>query len=106
MSAMSLGDLIAAAGPPLASLTLDGSARSVEILSVTHDSRRVTLGTLFCCVPGATHDGHQFARAAVDDGAVALLCQRPLGTGVPELVVPGHRMTPISSNTVRSARIA
>jgi len=66
---------------------------TVEVTAVTHDSRAVAPGALFCCVPGATADGHDFARQAVDSGAVALLCERPLGLGVTEVRVADVRAT-------------
>jgi UDP-N-acetylmuramoyl-L-alanyl-D-glutamate--2,6-diaminopimelate ligase len=71
----------------------DGSA---EVTSVTHDSRAVRPGALFCCVPGQRVDGHRFAAAAVGAGAVALVCERPLGLvaggrPVPEVQVPDVR---------------
>ena len=46
---------------------------SVSVLDVVHDSRSVTPGALFCCVPGTAVDGHDLARAALDAGAAALL---------------------------------
>ena len=58
---------------------------------VEHDSRRVGPNTLFCCVPGSHTDGHDHAPAAVRAGAVALLVERPLDLGVPEVVVPSVR---------------
>ena len=36
-----------------------------EVGRVAHDSRVVVTGDLFCCVPGDTHDGHDFAEGAV-----------------------------------------
>lgn len=62
-----------------------------EITAVTHDSRRVTPGTLYCCLPGATVDGHDFAEAAVARGAAALLCERPLPLAVPQVIVASAR---------------
>lgn len=62
-----------------------------EVHSVTMDSRRVSPGCLFACVPGATADGHIFAAAAVADGATALLCQRPLDVDAPQIVVSSVR---------------
>ena len=59
-------------------LELRGDPRT-EIASVTHDSRAVGAGDLFCCVPGSTADGHDHAPAAVAAGAAALLVERPLG---------------------------
>ena len=55
--------------------------------SVTHDSRRSTQGTLFCCVPGEHLDGHDFAPQAVAAGASALLVERELPLPVPQVVV-------------------
>lgn len=68
----------------------DGSRR---IDDVEHDSREARAGTLFCCVPGAIHDGHDHAPTAVAAGAAALLVERPLGLGVPELIVDSVRTT-------------
>jgi UDP-N-acetylmuramoyl-L-alanyl-D-glutamate--2,6-diaminopimelate ligase len=63
----------------------------VEVTALAHDDRRATPGTLFFCVPGFTRDGHDFAPAAIGRGAVALVVERPLGLGVPEVVVPSVR---------------
>jgi UDP-N-acetylmuramoyl-L-alanyl-D-glutamate--2,6-diaminopimelate ligase len=63
----------------------------VEITALAYASDRVTPGTLFFCVPGFTSDGHDFAPDAVRRGAVALVCQRPLGLGVPEVIVEDVR---------------
>jgi len=54
--------------------------------TVEFDSRSVTAGGLFVALPGARSDGHDFARAAVQAGAVAVLAARPVG--VPAIVVP------------------
>lgn len=55
------------------------------------DSRLVQPGALFCAVPGAITDGHDHARAAVQAGAAALLCERALDLGVPEVIVSSAR---------------
>jgi UDP-N-acetylmuramoyl-L-alanyl-D-glutamate--2,6-diaminopimelate ligase len=52
---------------------------TVEVVALTHDSRRVRPGSLFACIPGEHTDGHLYAQAAIDAGAVALLVERPLG---------------------------
>ena len=70
--------------------TCHGDGR-VEIVDVTNDSRLVSHGALFCCVPGEQHDGHDFAARAVEAGAVALLCERRLDVGVTQLVVSDVR---------------
>jgi UDP-N-acetylmuramoyl-L-alanyl-D-glutamate--2,6-diaminopimelate ligase len=71
----------------------------VEITSVACDDRRAGPGTLFCCVPGFTRDGHEFAAAAVERGAAALLVERPLELGVPEVLVDDVRsaMAPVAA---------
>lgn len=87
---MRLGDLVGA----VRDVPLDlrpPEAASVEVRAVVHDSRAVTPGALFCCVPGAHVDGHDLAADAVAAGAVALLVQRPVGIGVPELHTPSTR---------------
>ena len=66
-------------------------ADDVEILDVVHDSRAVTPGALFCCVPGGRSDGHDHAPAAVGAGAVALLVERALDLPVPQIRVPDSR---------------
>ena len=64
---------------------------SVEVNSVIMDSRRVTGGSMFACVPGKHFDGHEFARDALESGAVALLVDRELNVSVPQLIVADVR---------------
>src|SRR5438045_2919030 len=64
----------------------------VEISDLAYDTRAVQPGALFFCVPGERHDGHAFARDAVQRGAVALVVERPLGLDVVQLVVPDARI--------------
>ena len=63
----------------------------IEVEDLAYDHRLARPGTLFFCVPGFAHDGHAFAPAAVDAGAVALVAERPLNLGVPDIVVPDTR---------------
>ncbi|MCQ3805946.1 MAG: UDP-N-acetylmuramoyl-L-alanyl-D-glutamate--2,6-diaminopimelate ligase [Acidimicrobiaceae bacterium] len=63
----------------------------IEIRDVRHDSREMVPGSLFAAIRGDCHDGHDHAVAAVDAGAAALLVQRRLGVGVPELKVASVR---------------
>src|SRR5438874_6698700 len=79
---MRLGELMSGVPP---------GAREIEVSSLAYDNRVVEPGTLFFCVPGFTRDGHDFAPDAVARGAVALVVERPLGLGVPEVLVPGVR---------------
>ena len=70
---------------------MGNGAPEVEISGLAYTSTSVTPGALFFCVPGFTKDGHDFAPEAVERGAAALVCQRPLGLGVPEVVVDDVR---------------
>src|SRR5919197_2647671 len=70
---------------------LTGNGPDVEISALAYRSSSVTPGTLFFCVRGFTSDGHDFAADAVERGAVALVCERPLGLGVPEVIVADAR---------------
>ena len=80
-------------------VTVSARDAIVVVRDVEHDSRRVGPGVLFCCVPGVNTDGHDHAADAVAAGAVALLVERPLDLGVPQLVVPSvrHAMGPAAS---------
>ena len=69
------------------------SGNDVQICDVTHDSKQVTTGALFCCVRGSTVDGHDFARAAVDAGASALVVDHELAIDIPQLIVSDVRMS-------------
>jgi UDP-N-acetylmuramoyl-L-alanyl-D-glutamate--2,6-diaminopimelate ligase len=66
-------------------------APAVDVTALAYDNRLVTPGTLFFCVPGFTRDGHDFADDAIARGAVALVVQRPLHLGVPEILVDDVR---------------
>lgn len=66
---------------------------NVAVTGITHDSRKVTEGSIFCCISGATRDGHDFATSAVAVGAAALVVERPLDLPVTQLVVDDVRAT-------------
>jgi UDP-N-acetylmuramoyl-L-alanyl-D-glutamate--2,6-diaminopimelate ligase len=63
----------------------------VEIRDLAYDTRRVTGGALFFCVSGARVDGHDLAWEAIERGAAAVVVERPLAVGVPQLLVPSVR---------------
>jgi len=68
-----------------------GGAGELEVTGLAYDNRAVRPGTLFFCVPGFTRDGHEYAPDAVARGAVALVVQRSLALGVPEILVEDVR---------------
>lgn len=48
---------------------------SVEVNDVQIDSRKVKKGAAFIAVKGAAADGHQFIEKAIENGAVAVVCE-------------------------------
>ena len=63
----------------------------VDVSDLAYDARRVAPGSLFFCVAGSRVDGHDLAPQALQAGAVALVCERPLPVEAPQLVVPRVR---------------
>jgi UDP-N-acetylmuramoyl-L-alanyl-D-glutamate--2,6-diaminopimelate ligase len=95
---MTLRDLIAGAGsdlsPPRSGQALEGLVEAdlaIEVTGLAYRAESVSPGDLFFCVRGMKSDGHDFAPDAAARGAVALVCERPLGLGLPELVVEDVR---------------
>ena len=73
---------------------LDGEKvhmKDMDILAVEFDSRKVRPGTLFIAVKGDKYDGHDFIKAAIEKGAVAIVTQHKLITDVPQYVVSDTR---------------
>jgi UDP-N-acetylmuramoyl-L-alanyl-D-glutamate--2,6-diaminopimelate ligase len=83
----------------LAGGDLRAAEHAVEVTGLAYDSRVVAPGDLFFCVSGFRTDGHDFAARAIERGAAALVVERPLGLGVPELLVDSVRaaMAPIAA---------
>src|SRR5262249_14700761 len=80
--ALSLAEIAAVVGGQ----TYDIPDPSVQVTGpVVRDSRDAGPGSLFAAFAGERVDGHDFARAVVDAGAVAVLASRPVG--VPAIVV-------------------
>ena len=83
---MNLGRLAAGLEP----VRMLGSTE-IEVRDLAYDARAAAPGALFFCVPGARADGHDFAADAVAGGAVALVVERELEVGVPQIVVADVR---------------
>jgi UDP-N-acetylmuramoyl-L-alanyl-D-glutamate--2,6-diaminopimelate ligase len=69
-----------------------------EIRGLAYDHAGVSSGALFFCVVGGRADGHDFAAAALERGAAALVVERPLDLPAPQVRVPDARaaMGPIA----------
>jgi UDP-N-acetylmuramoyl-L-alanyl-D-glutamate--2,6-diaminopimelate ligase len=86
---MRLDELSGAGIPGL--LAVSSTPEAVEISGLAYDSRSVSEGALFFCVPGQQRDGHEYAAAAIEAGARALVVERSVGLGVPEVLVESVR---------------
>ncbi len=80
---------------------LPGAVAPVDIAvsGITHDSRQVRPGWLFCAIKGHRSDGRHYAQDAADRGAAALMVDHPLEIDLPQLLVPSVRagIGPIAS---------
>ncbi|MFF1766116.1 UDP-N-acetylmuramoyl-tripeptide--D-alanyl-D-alanine ligase [Streptomyces sp. NPDC058249] len=82
MIALSLAEIAAVVGGQ----TYDIPDPAVQVTGpVVRDSREVESGSLFVAFVGERVDGHDFAEAVIEAGAVAVLASRPVG--VPAIVV-------------------
>ncbi|WP_297650824.1 UDP-N-acetylmuramoyl-tripeptide--D-alanyl-D-alanine ligase [Pseudonocardia sp.] len=86
MIPMRLADVAAVTGGRLHRASGDELVTAVEF-----DSRKIVDGGLFLALPGERVDGHDFAAAAVDRGAVAVLAAREVDA--PTVIVPAVART-------------
>lgn len=64
----------------------------LEITDIIIDSRKVSSGALFVCIPGAKADGHAFAAQAQEKGAAALVVEHYVdGLALTQVKVPDSR---------------
>jgi UDP-N-acetylmuramoyl-tripeptide--D-alanyl-D-alanine ligase len=82
MIPMTLAEVAVAVGGRLD----EASGEEAVTGSVEFDSRQIGPGGLFVALPGERVDGHDFAAAAVAQGAAGVLAARPVG--VPSVLVP------------------
>lgn len=62
----------------------------LEITGVSADSRNTKKGDLFLCIRGTRFDGHDYAKEALEKGAVAVVTERRLGLDR-EILLPDTR---------------
>ena len=61
--------------------------KSVEISGISYNSKTTKEGDIFICLVGEHSDGHEYAKMAIENGALALLVERPLDIKIPQVVV-------------------
>lgn len=69
----------------------DQANNNPDIYSIEMDSRNVTAGALFVCIKGQRFDGHLFVNEVIQQGAVAILAERPVKASVPVIYVSDTR---------------
>lgn len=77
----------------------------IDVDSLACDTRQVKKGCMFFCIKGGQVDGHSFYRKAVGDGAVAIVCEKPLDTEVTQIIVKDSRefMARVAKNFYHNA---
>ncbi|HEY8892517.1 MAG TPA: UDP-N-acetylmuramoyl-L-alanyl-D-glutamate--2,6-diaminopimelate ligase [Clostridium sp.] len=48
----------------------------IDIKKIQYDSRKIEQGDLFFCIEGYNVDGHKYIQNAINNGAVAVVCQK------------------------------
>ncbi len=67
--------------------------RETEFKGLSADSQKVKRGDLFFCYAGENHDSHEFISDAEKAGAVAVVCEKKLPCGLPQIIVGNGRKT-------------
>lgn len=67
------------------------SIAELEVDKVSTDTRADLQGALFIALQGPNFDAHQFIDKAKQQGAKAVVCQRPVDVDIPQLIVADTR---------------
>lgn len=107
MIALSLAEFAALTGGELR-LAGDHTTETTVDGVVDTDSRKMTPGGVFFAKPGEVTDGHLFVGAAVENGAVLAVVERPVDDAVTQIVVADvlEALAALGSAVVAKARAA
>ena len=64
----------------------------VAIAGVSTDTRSIKPGDVYFCLRGERFDGHDYAQAALEKGAAAIVVETPVGCDATQLIVPDCRV--------------
>ena len=64
------------------------NAKHINVTGLAYNSRKVEKGQVFVCIKGFKTDGHQYARQAVENGAIALVVEH----FIDDLDVPQYKV--------------
>ncbi len=69
------------------------NVKDEKVTGITSHSKQVEPGCVFVCIKGFKHDGHRFAKEAVERGAIALVVEYKLSDigDVPQIIVSDSR---------------
>ncbi len=66
--------------------------KNIDITGISYNSKTTKKGDIFVCLVGEHTDGHEFAKMAIENGANALLAERPVeDTKIPQVIVSSTR---------------
>jgi len=61
--------------------------KDLLIKDIKSDHKEVTPGDLFICIKGFTNDGHQFAKAAAENGAAVIFSEEYVNVSLPTVIL-------------------
>lgn len=91
MCAKTLQELFAGQVYDILSADDHATIRQMPIQAIAYRSDAVKPGSIFFCIPGEKHDGHDFAADAAARGAVALVVEHPVEVDLPQIKLTSIR---------------
>ncbi|WMJ84993.1 UDP-N-acetylmuramoyl-L-alanyl-D-glutamate--2,6-diaminopimelate ligase [Oscillospiraceae bacterium LTW-04] len=67
---------------------IGASLPDIDVGHVCADTRQVAPGAVFFCLNGFMHDGHDYAKKALELGAAMVVAERDLGLGEQQILTP------------------
>jgi UDP-N-acetylmuramoyl-tripeptide--D-alanyl-D-alanine ligase len=67
------------------------SGKDVKIIGITTDTRKIKAGCLYIALSGENFDGHDFVKSAQEQGASAVIIEKPVASDLPSLLVNDTR---------------
>ena len=61
--------------------------KDVDIKGISYNSKTINSHEIFVCLKGEHVDGHDYAQAAFEKGAIAIMCEQPVNIEIPQLIV-------------------
>lgn len=81
--------------------------KNINISNISLNSKQLEKNGLFFAINGQNYNGEMFVKEAVDNGAVAIVCEKKLQTSVPQVIVKNVRnaMSIIAKNFFHKADV-